>query len=137
MALTCCLVVELFSVLLLLGTVDTQDLQRTQIFIRAVTSPGEFIFVRGGVSEIVGRGCIENATVDPCAVPIRHRVVPSDSGSSYRQLSKGDFFLDWYGREDGQSGFEGSVPAAGTPLMWTTDQSVDITKIVFNYLLGI
>ena len=71
------------------------------------------------MSDAIGRTCIENATVDPCAVPIRHLVVPSDPGSSYGQMSTGDEHLDWWGREDGQGGYD-NVPAVGTPMMWTT-----------------
>ena len=76
------------------------------------------------MSDTIGRTCVENATLDPCAIPIRHLVAPTDPGSSYGQMSDGDLYLDWWGREDEQGAYEDRLPAAGTPLMWTTDKSV-------------
>ena len=75
-----------------------------------------------GISSHVRPGCVDDAASDPCAIPIRHRVVPTDPGSSYRQWAEGDLYLDWYGREVDQGDYNNTRSALGTPLMWTTSQ---------------
>ena len=75
-----------------------------------------------GLSSNEGRICIDDPTNDPCSIPIHHRIVPTDTGSAYGNLSMGDEYLDWYGKEDTQGNYSILIPALGTPLMWTTDK---------------
>ena len=63
---------------------------------------------------------MDDAKTSQCAIPIVHRVVPTDGTSQYAQWSAGDEFLDWYGVEVGQGDYLGD-PAGGTPLMYTED----------------
>lgn len=97
------------------------DFQRTVVFVYAPTAPGENVFLRGGVSSTVRPNCVGTAADDPCAISIRHRVVPQDPTSSYRLWSAGDLHLDWYGQQAGQGSYLGTA-ASGTPLIWTTSK---------------
>jgi len=76
-----------------------------------------------GISQAVRPSCTDTASTDPCAIQIRHRVVPTDPRSSYGQWSAGDLHLDWYGPQSGQGTYQGTA-AGGTPLMWTTSKLV-------------
>jgi alpha-amylase len=73
-----------------------------------------------GIDHSQRPGCTNDAATSSCAIPIVHRVVPTDPNSQYLQWSTGDGFLDWYGPEAGQGDYQGT-PAGGTPLMYTQD----------------
>ncbi|CAH1775264.1 unnamed protein product [Owenia fusiformis] len=107
----------------LLQNCYSQSYQRTAVLVRSETIPGENLFIRGGISHDIRPGCVENAELSACAIPIRHRRVPIAGESSAPYVwSQGDNYLDWYGAENYQGRFQGQI-AAGTPMIWTTDSS--------------
>ncbi len=98
------------------------DWQRTVVFIRWETRPGQDLFARGGldhhrVRATLGIDCTESNLA--CAIPIRHRNLDNATTRDWKQ---GDAHLDWYGVEPGQQASASGAPAEGTPLDWTTDR---------------
>jgi len=94
-----------------------QQIKRTVVFVRAETSPGQDMFIRGGIDHGVAAAQLhETCTADNflCAMPIRHKNLRNPTTLPWKI---DETFLDWYGREPWQS------PAAqGTPADWTTNQ---------------
>lgn len=90
--------------------------RRTVVFIYGRTVFGQDMYVRGGIDhaysrDALGKPCLETAAYEnPCAIPMRHRVRSSQTNFL------NDTFLDWYGKEPGQTSL-----AEGSPLTWTTD----------------
>ena len=96
--------------------VQLTDLRRTVVFISGMTSPGQDLFVRGGIdygyaSSQLGYDC----NVDPgaCQISIHHRNLLNPSTSA---LKAGDDFVDWIGAEPNQQ-----ASAVGTPADYTVD----------------
>ena len=91
------------------------DIRRTVIFIKAQTSNGQDVFVRGGIDHgfaaSQGTQCTEQNKL--CALDISHNNLRNATTSPWKA---NDSYLDWYGAEDGQSS-----AAEGTALDWTTD----------------
>jgi hypothetical protein len=90
-------------------------LTRTVIFIKGETRPGQDMFVRGGLDHdlgysTLGFGCTSSNYL--CSMPIGHRNVKNPTTSGWKSL---DSFLDWYGKESGQTG-------DGSAADWTTNQ---------------
>lgn len=98
------------------GTPAQTDWKRTVVFVYGVTSTGQDMFIRGGIdhgyaSSVLGKNCTE--TNYECAIPIRHNNLLNATTTPWKT---NDNYLDWYGRESGQS----SV-AQGSPADWTTN----------------
>jgi alpha-glucosidase len=89
----------------------SQDIRRTIVFLKKQTSPGEDMFLRGGLDHEQAAASGIDCTADNklCAIPISHRILTSDPNR------QNDNYLDWYGAEPGQ------INTAGSPLVWTTD----------------
>lgn len=103
--------------------------ERTVVFIKGETQPGQDLFVRGGIDHDVSKKLrgVECANADgspnyACAVPIVHRNLRNPTSKPWKL---GDSMLDWYGREPTQilsSGSGGSAGLAqGTAADWTTN----------------
>jgi hypothetical protein len=97
------------------------DFRRTIVFIRAQTQPGQDMFLRGGLDHgaaqrLLGRSC--TAQNLQCAIPLRHRNLKNATTAPWKS---GEAWLDWYGRELGQTGNSHGVQAQGTPADWTSD----------------
>ena len=96
--------------------IENADWQRTAILIYCRTNPGQDMFVRGGIDHNyayhhLNRNCT-NKNYN-CGIPIRYRNIINSNTANWK---KGDYYLDWYGYEKGQTDFsEGSV------LEWTTN----------------
>jgi hypothetical protein len=123
----------------------SRDIRRTMVLIKAVTQPGQDLFIRGGVDHAYGnahgRNCPTTSTPafgDPryynCAVRIEHRNT-INYGAAHEpypitnRWQLNDRYLDWYGAEEfqifqrlGPSGQELGI-AQGTPLDWTTSNN--------------
>ncbi|MGC4001376.1 MAG: S8 family serine peptidase [Anaeromyxobacter sp.] len=89
---------------------------RTVVLVKAVTSVGQNLSLRGGIDEAyartaLGRTC--TAANQLCAIPIRHRNLLN---ATTQPLKVGDTLLDWYGPQAGQSS-----SAQGSPADWTTN----------------
>ncbi|XP_055894216.1 uncharacterized protein LOC106071375 [Biomphalaria glabrata] len=100
------------------------DWRRTVIFIQKQTSPGQDVFIRGGIHQSRFSGAKACETPDyehnACVIPIRHRVLGIREPTPARDAwSQGDNYLDWFGPEPNQ-GKHGSQPAQGTPAQWTS-----------------
>lgn len=98
------------------------DFQRTVVFLKALTMPGEDLFVRGGVdharyAERTGSYC--DAAGFGCALPIEHLNLANGTTAPWKA---GDTYLDWYGSEAGQTGLSHGIRGSGTAADWTTDQ---------------
>lgn len=98
------------------NTIPPGEWQRTVIFIKAQTSSGQDMFVRGGIdhdyaNSQLGRNC-QNSNLD-CAMPIRHNNLRNSTTTPWKLNEN---YLDWYGSEAQQS-----TEAEGTPLDWTTN----------------
>ena len=99
-----------------------EDLKHTIIFIKGQTNPGQDMFIRGGIdhgyaASKLGKSCtISNYE---CAIPIVHRNLRNSTTASWKQ---GEKFLDWYGKESGQTGQSHDINAQGTAVDWTTNQ---------------
>jgi len=93
---------------------------RTVIFIKAETSPGQDMFIRGGLDHdfmnALGRGCTTSNY--NCAIRISHQ---NHLNATTNPWKTGDLHLDWYGRESGQTGWSHGIQAEGTPADWTTN----------------
>ncbi|XP_041377188.1 mucin-12-like [Gigantopelta aegis] len=95
---------------------------RTIIFIKAETTPGQKVFFCGGIdgNHVTGR-CLSNADArNPCVIAIEHSETSNDP--AYVKWSTGDNFLDWYGAESSQGRYTG-ISASGTPSVITTNRS--------------
>lgn len=98
------------------GDITPDDWQRTIIFIKAQTSSGQDMFIRGGIDHNyantqLGRNCL-GSNFD-CAMPISHNNLRNATTTPWKN---NESYLDWYGAEVNQSG-----DAEGTPLDWTTN----------------
>ncbi|XP_064597807.1 pancreatic alpha-amylase-like [Liolophura sinensis] len=105
----------------------TPDLRRTVILIEKQTTPGQDIFMRGGIDHARRPVCKQNPV--ECAIPVRYR--PIGTGSHYQKYidwCKGDQMLDWEGAESGQGKYENMSPH-GSPLVWTTN---DVTSSAYQ-----
>jgi probable HAF family extracellular repeat protein len=96
----------------------SEDIRRTVIFIYGTTSPGQDMFIRGGLDwaqakTLMGKDCAA-VPVDVnkwlCAIPMSH--LGKFAGETTRANDK---YLDWYGAEPNQGNVQGS------PLVWTTN----------------
>ena len=101
------------------------DIRRTVVFVQGETSPGQDMFVRGGVDHgvaeaLLGKSCT-NSQGDPtygCSIPITNL----NRKNAYTDPWKvGDGLLDWYGVEAGQQGSVNGQQANGTAADWTTN----------------
>jgi len=96
--------------------------QRTVIFVRGQTQPGQDMFLRGGFDHQVAAttlGITCTSSNFKCAIPIRHRNLLNGTTSPWKL---GDTFLDWYGPEAGQTTPSHQLVAQGTAADWTTRQ---------------
>ena len=112
-----------------LGTEPKEPLEkgfaRTVVFIKGETSPGQDLFVRGGIDhdaskKLRGVDC-QNDDGSPnhrCALPIVHRNLRNATTKPWKL---GDAFLDWYGRETTQLVPSAAGLAQGTAADWTTN----------------
>lgn len=106
------------------------NFKRTVVLIYGQTSVGQNMFIRGGIDHgyantVLGRNC--QTSNSQCAIPIRYRNSLNATTAGWKN---GDKYLDWYGKEYGQSG-----GAEGSPLDWTTDNwpsSWGTTRTVAN-----
>ncbi|MBK7395115.1 MAG: hypothetical protein IPJ34_02135 [Myxococcales bacterium] len=95
------------------------------VFIKGETSPGQDLFVRGGIDhdaskKLRGVDC-QNDDGSPnfrCALPIVHRNLRNATTKPWKL---GDAFLDWYGRETTQLVPSAAGLAQGTAADWTTN----------------
>ncbi|XP_071087740.1 alpha-amylase-like [Haliotis cracherodii] len=100
---------------------NTGSWKRTIILVQRRTNPGQDVFLRGGIDHSHVNGCSSDVSTSPCAIPIRHTKLGSSIHfASYNAWSKGDNYLDWFGREPGQGAYNGRA-AEGTPAVWTTN----------------
>lgn len=122
-----------------------RDIRRTMILIKAVTQPGQDMFIRGGIDHDYGnshrRDCPTTsnpAKDDPryyhCAIRIEHRNT-INYGLNHEvypitnRWQVNDRYLDWYGTEEFQTyqrrdqfGHDLGL-AQGSPLDWTTNSN--------------
>ncbi|CAH1788535.1 unnamed protein product [Owenia fusiformis] len=97
------------------------DFQRTVVFLKASTVPGQNVFIRGGISHGYRDGCTNDVMTSACALTIQHNYLGNSSHyTAYNAWKTGDNYLDWYGAESGQGKYLNEV-ASGTPEVWTTD----------------
>ena len=102
-------------------TPDAGQWARTVVLIKAETVPGQDMFIRGGIDHDYAKATLHcDCTISNyrCAVPIHHLNLRNATTNPWKQ---GDEALDWYGREPNQTGVSNGMPAAGTPLDWTTN----------------
>jgi alpha-amylase len=97
--------------------VHPKDLHRTVVFVSGVTTPGQDMFLRGGIdygyaSAHLGFDC--NADPGACQIPIHHRNMLD---ATTAPLKANDDFLDWIGPEPNQD-----PGGTGTPADYTIDQ---------------
>lgn len=100
---------------------DTGQWKRTVVLIKGETVPGQDMFIRGGIDHDYAKATLHRDCTSAnylCAVPIRHLNLRNATTNPWKQ---GDGVLDWYGREPNQNGLSNGMPAAGTPLDWTTN----------------
>lgn len=95
---------------------ETEDWQRTLVFMYGETQPGQDMFVRGGIDHgyaqsVLGIDCTASNLL--CAIPIRHMNLLNTTTAPWKH---GDDHLDWYSAEPGQS-----TLSQGSPLDWTTN----------------
>lgn len=103
------------------GCTPPAGTSRTVIFIQKMTAPGQDMFIRGGIDDLVRPGCTQDAATSKCAIPISVRSLGTTTHyDKYNSWSAGDTKLDWYGAQPGQGSYMGQ-PASGTPLAWTTN----------------
>lgn len=105
---------------------DSTDIKRTVVFIQGETSPGQDMFVRGGIDHEAARSLLgiecQNADGSPnylCAIPVRHRGYLNATTSPWKL---GDNWLDWYGGESTQTGRSNGNSASGSAADWTTNE---------------
>ena len=95
---------------------------RTVVFIKATTSPGQDMFVRGGIDHAIGLSSLGfacTASNYSCAIPMRHRNTRNPASGAWKRA---DGFLDWYGAEAGQLLASAGVGAPeGSSADWTTN----------------
>jgi len=94
---------------------ENDSYERTVVFIYGETSPGQDMFIRGGIDHSYaasqGVECSEENKL--CAIPMRHLNWRNETTANWKE---GDNFLDWYGSEESQG-----LESEGTPLDWTTN----------------
>jgi len=102
-----------------------KGIARTVVFIKGETTPGQDLFIRGGIDHHVSKKLrgIDCANEDGspnyhCAIPILHRNLKNPTT---RPWKLGDAFLDWYGRENTQLVSSAAGLAQGTAADWTTN----------------
>lgn len=104
---------------------EAGPVKRTVVFMYGQTVPGQDMFIRGGIDHaysvnVLHKPCADTAGYEnPCAITQRHRLRWDKPDQS------GDTFLDWYGVEENQT-----LTAAGSPLIWTTDDAGSAKTIV-------
>ena len=108
------------------------DWQRTVIFIKGQTVSGQDMFIRGGIDHtyaqnVLGRSCTSSNML--CAIPIRYRNLLNPYTANWKN---GDLYLDWYGRESGQTLGNANGLAEGSVLDWTTNNSGNANKVAVN-----
>ncbi len=89
--------------------------ERTVVFVYGPTSPGQDMFLRGGIDHAYAKSAFGldcTAANAACAIPIRHLNTKNATTAAWKT---GDTLLDWYGAQPGQA-----AGAQGTPLDWTT-----------------
>jgi len=103
------------------------SLSRTIVFIQGTTQSGQDMFIRGGLdhdkfaASHPGQTCTTDAATSQCAIPIVHRNLRNGTTSPWKQA---DNFLDWYGRESGQTRESiGHGFAEGSAADWTTNNA--------------
>lgn len=106
------------------GAETDPNLERTVVFLKAETQPGQDMFVRGGIDHDAaaqrGVQCV-NGDGSPnfkCAIPIVHRNLKNITTAPWKP---GDRYLDWYGHETTQVGSSNGLLAQGSPSDWTTN----------------
>ena len=94
----------------------------TVIFLHKATTPGQDLFIRGGISAEKKPGCAMNtwAANDPCDIRIQHKTKVPPTFTTYSDWEQGDNFLDWWGPEPAQ-GTHNGLKAAGTPMAYSTN----------------
>ncbi|XP_046454250.1 alpha-amylase-like isoform X3 [Daphnia pulex] len=96
--------------------------QRTVVFVKKQTAPGQDLFIRGGIDSTVRPGCTQDIT-STCAIDFQMKSLGASSHyDKYNSWSTGDSRLDWYGAEPGQGSYVGQT-AEGTPLAWTSNSA--------------
>ena len=108
------------------------DWQRTVIFIKGQTVSGQDMFIRGGIDHtyaqnVLGRSCTSSNML--CAIPIRYRNLLNPYTANWKN---GDLYLDWYGRESGQTLGNANGLAEGSVLDWTTNNNGNANKVAIN-----
>jgi alpha-amylase len=89
---------------------------RTVIFVKAITIPGQDMFIRGGIDHTYAQTALNKTCTSGnynCAIPIQHLNLKNNTTRAWKT---GDNFLDWYGRESGQG-----MGSEGTAFDWTTN----------------
>jgi len=105
---------------------------RTVILMEKETTPGQDLFVQGGISEYHRTGCTEDARTSDCALDIRIRGVGKGQGfEKYNAYKNGDMKLDFYGHESHQGKYYGQE-AEGTAMQWTTNDKANPLYNKFN-----
>ena len=118
------------------------DYRRTVVFMFGTTSPGQDMFLRGGIDHtyaerVLGRTCETGAgPTYQCAMPIRHNNLRNDTTRPWKE---GDRYLDWYGKEPGQDRISHDIQAVGSAVDWTTNnpshgKTVDVDGYGFDVL---
>ncbi|MBQ4849935.1 alpha-amylase family protein [Pseudoalteromonas sp. MMG012] len=94
----------------------SSPMQRTVVFIKAQTTTGQDVFIRGGIDHTYGKSIGRDCDVEPfkCALPMAHNNLRNTTTQSWKV---GDSYLDWHGAQSGQN-----TSAAGTALDWTTNK---------------
>jgi hypothetical protein len=97
------------------------NVRRTVIFVQGETSPGQDMFVRGGLDHTVAQVLLGKSCTDrqgnpdySCSIPI---TLLNRKNAYTDPWKTGDSFLDWYGVESTQTG----QGANGTAADWTTN----------------
>lgn len=99
--------------------------KRTVVFVYGKSVPGQDMFIRGGIDhEYANAQLARNCSTSNfnCAVPIRHRNLRNETTNLWK---KGEYYLDWYGKEGTQNEKSHGIYAEGSPLDWTTDKWPD------------
>ncbi|XP_046634592.1 alpha-amylase-like isoform X2 [Daphnia pulicaria] len=108
--------------------------QRTVVFIYKSTTPGQDMFIRGGIDNTVRPICQDdvNAETSDCAISIEvNSLGVGTHWAKYDAWRVGDTKLDWFGAQVGQGTYNG-LPAYGTPLAWTTNKPDQIQHHPLN-----
>ncbi|XP_046656436.1 uncharacterized protein LOC124349688 [Daphnia pulicaria] len=108
-------------------TTSSSPIRRTVVFIYKTTQNEQNMFIRGGIDDKVVRPvCMDDqdAGSSNCSVSIQVNSLGFGAPwESYDAWRIGDTKLDWFGAQAGQGTYMGSS-AFGTPLAWTTSNSI-------------